>query len=1390
MEAPAAAVVGPLLFGRYQVERELGRGGMGRVLLAFDTKLRIHVAVKLVPDQLMADPEAAEDLRREVLRGIALMHPGIVRTHTFEQDESGAAIVMEYIDGLTFTEFKEHQPARCFDPEELLPWLTPLCAVLDYAHRDARLVHRDLKPRNIMVTRDGRLKVADFGISATLTDSLSRNTREGSLSGTPAYMSPQQARGKKPSHLDDVYSLGATIYDLISGKPPFFRGSMDTILMQVACEPPPLMRERREELEIAGKAPISELWEQTVAACLAKEPVDRPQSCAEVLARLQGLLPAAPALPAPSGALVQAPRPQLARSAGLGRVEFPSATPHVITGSLVRPVRRRTWIVLIFVTGGLAAATFSYLGRSKAPITPAPSRVQRSPETPPPAALAPAAATKEAPFANSLGMKFVPVPITGGPTNNQRVLFSVWETRVQDYEAFAKETGTEWPKPEIEQSPNHPAVKVRWPDAVAFCIWLTERERKEGRLDDRLAYRLPSDHEWSCAVGIGEREDATKPMSAKNTKIADVYPWGTDWPPPPDAGNYCGGEVTAVLNQSRTGLLTGAITGFNDGVIDTSPVGTFPANRFGLHDMGGNVWEWVADPDENQTSDMRTLRGAAWIDVLPQTLLSSKRFGRPMDSRQNGGYGFRCVLAPAMGPRQAAPPAPQKLSTPAPVPLAVTPSGVPKPLSEIEKWLMQVEAIYQPKWQIEVVAPYEGGLDDLKKTTLSALDAQIASASRAARLHDALAFRNERQRIGSDQGVSADDSDSPPAPLKTLRATWRSQSARLETERRQHAQTLFAQYDKVLATNQAALTQRQRLDDALQLQQRRDALAKEWLGPPPVKPATATKERPFVNSLGMKFVPVPGTNVLFCIHETRRRDYAPYSAEIAGVDDSWKTEHYPKIPIADEEDHPACRVNWDDARRFCAWLSKKEARTYRLPTDREWSFAVGIGEQEHSMTDAMPETLSDKIENVYPWGNEWPPPMRSGNFSDQSRKQKTPSPSPHWAYLDGYDDGFPASAPVMSFEPNKFGLYDLAGNAWEWCEDWMNTAGERRVTRGEGFAGGIRSRLLSSHRHGQTPTYRLMDGGFRCVLVSASAPSEARLASTSTGPAPAMSVQPAASAASLPVRATAAPTTPTPPPAGAANRRADTALAKATKDAPFVNSLGMKFVPVPGTKVLFCIHETRRQDYAAYAAEAPGVDGAWKDAKVGTVASGHEDQHPVVSVNWDDAQAFCTWLSNKEGHAYRLPTDEEWSWSVGIGREEKRRKEFTPEMLSGKVTDFPWGSQWPPPRGAGNFADSTWHDQFPTEPRSRGVAGYTDGFATTAPVMSFQPNNLNIYDLAGNVWEWVAGWGNESMKSRVLRGGSFLPYGAAPCSSARLLDPPTLRRSNSGFRCVVELPGP
>ena len=258
------------------------------------------------------------------------------------------------------------------------------------------------------------------------------------------------------------------------------------------------------------------------------------------------------------------------------------------------------------------------------------------------------AATKENSFVNSLGMKFVPVPITGGHTGGKRVLFSVWDTRVRDYAAYANENShvdMQWRDAEYKgekQGAMHPVVNVSWDDARAYCAWLTRKERAAGRLGPNEEYRLPTDHEWSCAVGIGDREDAHASPHGKSEKLPGVYPWGSQWPPSKDAGNYCGeGEYLGRASSAQYS----EIMGYRDGYKFTSPAGSFSVNRYGLYDMGGNVLQWCDDwYGVSGEEKKRVLRGGgAWASHDPEQLLSSRRAAMPSTSRILS-FGFRVVL--------------------------------------------------------------------------------------------------------------------------------------------------------------------------------------------------------------------------------------------------------------------------------------------------------------------------------------------------------------------------------------------------------------------------------------------------------------------------------------------------------------------------------------------------------------------------------------------------------------------------------------------------------------------------------------------------------------------------------------------------------------------------
>jgi serine/threonine protein kinase len=225
------------------------------------------------------------------------------------------------------------------------------------------------------------------------------------------------------------------------------------------------------------------------------------------------------------------------------------------------------------------------------------------------------------PFTNSLGMKFVPLG---------DVQISIWETRVQDYEAFCRATGRHFEPADFHQTAIDPAVKVSWFDAMAFCKWLTEKEHNENLIEDRQAYRLPTDLEWSMAVGLANENGATPEI--RDGKIKNEFPWGKQWPPPSDAGNY-----PAASGRRRGG---------------TKPVGTSKPNSLGLYDLGGNVWEWCLDTYKGGSSatsrDWGVLRGGSWATSIRLEMQSSYRNVVDRNDR-DVIYGFRCVLATQPG---------------------------------------------------------------------------------------------------------------------------------------------------------------------------------------------------------------------------------------------------------------------------------------------------------------------------------------------------------------------------------------------------------------------------------------------------------------------------------------------------------------------------------------------------------------------------------------------------------------------------------------------------------------------------------------------------------------------------------------------------------------------
>ncbi|WP_221033174.1 protein kinase domain-containing protein [Actomonas aquatica] len=272
---------GVVWFDRFEFVRMLGRGGVGSVWEVKDRVLEERVALKVLPEVLRWDEAGMRRIRNEVRRTRELHHPNIVRLHDLHVGEAGLAIAMELVTGRTLSTWRLGLSEELAAPEDILRWLPDLASALDYAHGQG-VVHRDIKPANLILSEKGVIKVTDFGVAAQTTETLARVSTVAS-GGTLVYMSPQQLWGELSCTGDDVYGVGATLYELLAGEPPFLRGDLFT---QVVHRTPMLINRKREALGSSSRIPL--YWEEAIAGCLAKKVEDRPSSVGELVGQLSG----------------------------------------------------------------------------------------------------------------------------------------------------------------------------------------------------------------------------------------------------------------------------------------------------------------------------------------------------------------------------------------------------------------------------------------------------------------------------------------------------------------------------------------------------------------------------------------------------------------------------------------------------------------------------------------------------------------------------------------------------------------------------------------------------------------------------------------------------------------------------------------------------------------------------------------------------------------------------------------------------------------------------------------------------------------------------------------------------------------------------------------------
>jgi serine/threonine-protein kinase len=282
-------MIGRTILGRYEIQRLLGEGGMGRVYLAKQTDLGRQVVVKVMHEHIAADPKFRERFQRETLLMARFHHPYAVTLYDASLNAAeGSCIVMEYVKGGNLEALLEK--LKKMTAPRVVRIVTQLCEVLQAAH-DEGIIHRDLKPANLMVidpdTPKERIKVMDFGLAKLMDPAECRRVTDTSVDfavGTPAYICPEQVRGEAMDHRGDLYSVGIMAYELLTGRVPFKGNSGMDVLLAHATEDPPTFA----SLGLGGWVPPG--VEGVIRRCLAKSPDDRQQSAREFAEELNAAL--------------------------------------------------------------------------------------------------------------------------------------------------------------------------------------------------------------------------------------------------------------------------------------------------------------------------------------------------------------------------------------------------------------------------------------------------------------------------------------------------------------------------------------------------------------------------------------------------------------------------------------------------------------------------------------------------------------------------------------------------------------------------------------------------------------------------------------------------------------------------------------------------------------------------------------------------------------------------------------------------------------------------------------------------------------------------------------------------------------------------------------------
>lgn len=277
----ANSLTGKTINNRYTVDEILGQGGMSAVYKGTDPNLKRVVAIKVIHSHLSNNPDFVQRFEEEAAAVAQLRHHGIIQVYDFNRDDDLYYMVLEFVPGETIQDHLKrlNDSGRKLSPTKAIEYMASICDAVDYAHQRG-MIHRDIKPANLMLATTGQVILMDFGIAKIVGGT--RHTATGAVVGTAMYMSPEQIKGEQPDRRTDIYSLGVTLFEMVSGRPPFDANSAMTLMMMHINDPVPNVKNLNPDVPDALVAVINK--------SLAKDPNDRYQTAAQMAAALRNAL--------------------------------------------------------------------------------------------------------------------------------------------------------------------------------------------------------------------------------------------------------------------------------------------------------------------------------------------------------------------------------------------------------------------------------------------------------------------------------------------------------------------------------------------------------------------------------------------------------------------------------------------------------------------------------------------------------------------------------------------------------------------------------------------------------------------------------------------------------------------------------------------------------------------------------------------------------------------------------------------------------------------------------------------------------------------------------------------------------------------------------------------